>query len=421
MNRAATKPLRLALRLLVRDWRSGELMVLMAALVIAVTALTAVGFLTDRIGQAVNLRASASLAADLRLSSANPVSEEYLALAEDNGVQSARMTSMPSVVFVNERNTLAAVRAVTDDYPLRGTLRVSDRLLDTERETDAIPGPGEAWAAANLLARLGADVGDELELGRTTLRVTRVLNFRPDEGWSFVDLAPTLLINEADLGATALIQPGSRVTYRHLYAGERGDLERFRESLESRLERSERLRDIEDTSPQIKSAMDRAGRFLNLASLISVLLSAIAVAMAARRYSQRHRDRVALMKCLGASQAYVNRANALQLLVLALVGGVIGVALGFLGQQALAFLLRDFIGDALPLPGFAPVWLGLVTSLCILAGFALPDLMQMGRTPPLRVLRHDIDPPPLRYGAGLLAAIGAVLALLGWMVRATWI
>lgn len=410
-------PLRLALRLLLRDWRSGELLVLMVALVIAVTALTAVGFLTDRIGQAVNLRASASLAADLRLSSPNPLSERYLELAAEADVRSARMTSMPSVVFVGERNTLAAVRAVTEGYPLRGTLKISDRLLEPERETLDVPAAGEVWAAPNLLARLGADVGDELELGRARLRITQVLDFRPDEGWSFVDLAPSLLMNDADLGATALIQPGSRVTYRQLFAGERDDLERFRANLEPGLEPSERLRDIEDTSPQIKMAMDRAGRFLNLASLISVLLSAIAVAMAARRYSHRHRDRVALMKCLGASQSFVNRTNALQLLMLAALGGGIGVVFGFLGQESLAFLLRDFVGESLPWPGTAPVWLGLVTSLCILGGFALPDLVQMGRTPPLRVLRNDVDAPPLGYGIGLLAAIGAVLALLGWMVR----
>ncbi|MEM1411776.1 MAG: FtsX-like permease family protein, partial [Pseudomonadota bacterium] len=410
---ASASPMRLALRLLLRDWRSGELVVLMVALVVAVTALTAVGFLTDRIGQAVTMRASASLAADLRLSSPDPISEEYLQLATANDIDTAQMTSMPSVVFVGESNTLAAVRAVTEGYPLRGALKISDRLLEPGVETSAIPGPGEAWAAPNLLARLGADVGDEMELGRTTLRITKVLNFRPDEGWSFVDLAPSLLINDRDLAATALIQPGSRVTYRQLFAGERNDLEAFRGAMEPELGASERLRDIEDTSPQIKMAMDRAGRFLNLASLISVLLSAIAVAMAARRYSHRHRDRVALMKCLGASQSFVNRTNTLQLLVLAVAGGVVGVALGFLGQESLAFLLREFIGDALPWPGTAPIWLGLVTSLCILAGFALPDLVQMGRTPPLRVLRNDVDAPPLSAGIGLLAAIGAVLALLG--------
>jgi putative ABC transport system permease protein len=411
--------LRLSWRLLVRDWKSGELVVLVAALVIAVTALTAVAFLTDRIGQAVEMRAAASLASDLRLSSPNPLPEEYLELADNAGIKHAFMDSMPSVVFAGERNTLAAIRAVTDAYPLRGRLKTSSGLLQPAAETDDAPAPGEAWAAPNLLARLGADAGTEIEVGELRLKITRVLNFRPDEGWSFIDLAPTLLINHADLAGTGLIQPGSRVTYRHLYAAPQEDITAFKAVLEERLDQTERLRDISDTSPQIRSAMDRSGRFLNLASLISVLLSAIAVAMAARRYSHRHRDRVALMKCLGASQAHILNSSLAQLLLLALLGGFAGIALGFSGQMVLAWMLRDFIGETLPLPGLEPLWLGLVTSISILSGFALPDLLQMGRTPPLRVLRHDVDPPPLRYGIGFIAAVVAILALLTWMVRDT--
>lgn len=409
--------LRLAGRLLARDWRSGELLVLLAALVTAVTALTAVGFLTDRVGQAVAQRAAASLAADLRLSSGEALPESHRTLAAAQGLDTARITSMPSVVFSGDANTLAAVFAVSEGYPLRGGLKVANRLLEPGIATDAIPAPGEVWAAPNLLARLGADGGDAIEVGAAELKITRVLTHRPDEGWSFVDLAPTLLINEADLDATGLIQPGSRVRYRQLFAGPRDAVGAFKAELEPRLAPAERLRDIEDASPQIRSAMDRSGRFLNLASLVSVLLSAIAVAMAARRYSRRHRDRVALMKCLGASQAFIRRTNVAQLVLLALAGGVAGIALGFLGQQALAWLLQDFIGGALPWPGPAPLWLGLITSFSILCGFALPDLAQMGRTPPLRVLRQDVAPPPLRYGLGYLAAVAAVLALLLWMVR----
>lgn len=409
--------LQLSWRLLMRDWRSGELLVLVAALVIAVTALTAVAFLTNRIGQAVEQRAAASLAADLRLSAPSPLADEYLTMAREAGLQTARADSMPSVVFAGDGNALAAVRAVTEDYPLRGTLKTSDRLLAPAMESPSGPAPGEAWAAPNLLARLGADTGTDIEVGQARLRLTRVLNFRPDEGWSFVDLAPTLLINHADLAATGLIQPGSRVTYRHLFAGEADDVRAFKPVLENAILATERLRDIEDASPQIRSAMDRSGRFLNLASLVSVLLSAIAVAMAARRYSHRHRDRVALMKCLGASSKQVFRTSLAQLLLLALLGGLLGTAIGYTGQAGLAWLLRDFIGESLPLPDAAPLWLGLVTAVSILAGFALPDLVQMGRTPPLRVLRHDVDPPPLRYGIGFIAAVVAVLALLTWMIR----
>ena len=414
-RRAGT--LRLALKLLTRDWRAGELTVLATALLVAVAAMTGVAFLTDRVGQAVEMRAAESLAADLRLDAARPIPEDYERLAGENGLRSARVTRMPSVIFAGDANTLAAVRATTAGYPLRGRLKTAERLLGDARVTDAIPAPGEAWAAPRLLARLGIDSGAEVEVGGKVLRVTRVLAFRPDEGWSFVDLAPTLLINEVDLAATGLIQPGSRVSYRTLFAGDRNEVETFKSLLEERIEDGERLRDIKDTNPQIRSSMERAGRFLNLASMVSVLLAAVAVAMAARRYSHRHRDRIALLKCMGASESTIFRSNMWQLLMLALAGGALGSLLGFIAQLGLAWLMRDLIGQALPAAGLAPAALGMITAFSVLAGFALPDLAQMGKTPPLRVLRRDLDPPRLRYGASWLAGIAAVLALLLWIMR----
>ena len=419
MSLGADKTMRLAFRLLLRDWRAGELTVLALALLIAVSALTGVAFLTDRVGQAVELRAAESLAADLRLASTRPISREYEHLAARSGLETARVTSMPSVVFSGESNTLAAVRAVTKNYPLRGQLKTSPNLLGISDTVEDIPAPGEAWASQRLMARLGVETGVTIEVGTARLTLSRVLDFRPDEGWSFIDLAPTLLINETDLDNTGLIQPGSRVAYRMLFAGPRKEINPFKAELDSLLEEGELVRDIEDANPQIRSAMDRAGRFLNLASLVSVLLAAVAVAMAARRYSHRHRDRTALMKCMGASQKMIMQSSLLQLVLLAVAGGIIGSLMGYMAQHFLAWLMRDMIGQNLPLPGGGPGILGLLTALCILAGFALPDLKQMGKTPPLRVLRHDIGPPPKRYGISWIAGIAAVMTLLLWMVRDT--
>jgi putative ABC transport system permease protein len=410
---------RLAFRLLARDWRAGELTVLGVALLIAVSALTGVAFLTDRVGHAVELRAAESLAADLRLASTRPISSDYAQLASRAGLATARVTSMPSVVFAGEANTLAAVRGVTSGYPLRGKLKTSPQLMGVSSIVEDIPAPGEAWASQRLMARLNVEAGVTIEVGTHRLTLSRVLDFRPDEGWSFIDLAPTLLINEADLERTSLVQPGSRVAYRMLFAGPRNKVNAFKTELDSVLQEGEVLRDIQDANPQIRSAMDRAGRFLNLASLVSVLLAAVAVAMAARRYSHRHRDRTALMKCMGASQATIMRSSLLQLFLLAVAGGVAGSMLGFLAQHALAWLMRDMIGQNLPMPGSGPGVLGLLTAICILAGFALPDLLQMGKTPPLRVLRHDIGPPPMRYGISWIAGIAAVMTLLLWMVQDT--
>ncbi|MCW8926771.1 MAG: FtsX-like permease family protein [Xanthomonadales bacterium] len=407
----------LAWRLLLRDWRSGELSVLSIALVIAVTSLTAVAFLTDRVGHAVELRAAESLAADLRLGSSQPLPASYLEQAKAAGLKTAAVTSMPSVVFAGDTSTLSAVRAVTAGYPLRGRLKTSANLLGEAFETDAIPAPGEAWATTRLLARLGADAGDVIKVGTASLKVSKVLDFRPDQGWQFVDLAPTLLINMDDLDATGLVQPGSRVSYRMLFAGSRTDIDAFKPELETILAPGERLSDIQDTNPQIRSAMERSGRFLNLASLVSVLLAAVAVAMSARRYAIRHRDRIALLKCLGSQQGFILRLNLLQLFMLTVIGAIVGIVLGYLSQEVLAWITRDLIAQQLPPPGMAPVLLGLVTALFILCGFALPDLVQMGRTPVLRVLRNDVSPPPVRYGISYLAGVVAVLALLEWMVR----
>ena len=411
------KPLRLAWRLLLRDWKSGELTVLSIALVIAVTSLTAVAFLTDRVGHAVELRAAESLAGDLRLGSSQPLAEHYIEIAEQSGLQTASMTTMPSVVFENENSTLSAIRAVSDAYPLRGRLKTAEKLLAPAVETGEIPARGEAWATTRLLARLGADTGSIVNVGKTSFEITRVLDFRPDQGWQFVDLAPTLLINMDDLESTALIQPGSRVSYRMLFAGSRDNIVSFKPVLEAQLAAGEQLSDIEDTNPQIRSAMDRSGRFLNLASLVSVLLAAVAVAMAARRYAIRHRDRIALLKCLGSQQAFILRLNLLQLVMLTAIGATVGIALGYLSQEVLAWIARDLIAQELPPPGASPVVLGLMTALFILCGFALPDLIQMSKTPVLRVLRHDIEPPPIRYGISYLAGMLAVLALLQWIIR----
>jgi len=223
----------------------------------------------------------------------------------------ARVLSMPSVVYFGEDSSLIALRAASDGYPLRGRLKTAAEPFGPAQVAEGIPAPGEAWADSRLLARLGASVGSTLAVGAAKFKVTRVLDYRPDQGAGFADLSTTLLVNVADIPATELIQPGSRVSRAVLFAGDPDDVAQFREWLEARKKKGERLQAIADASPQIRASSDRAGRFLSLASVVSVLLSAIAVAMAARRYARRHLDNVALMKCMGASQGFVLRQTLL--------------------------------------------------------------------------------------------------------------
>lgn len=407
----------LAMRSLMREWRSGELGVLLLALTIAVGALTGVGFLVSRISTSVALQASVVLAADLRLGSPQPIDSRYFEEARRRGLLTASSTALLSVVFNGERSQLTNLRAVTDGYPLRGQVLIANEPFARGHPVHGIPAPGEIWPDSKLLSAIDARVGSTLAIGAATFRVTHVLISRPDQGGTFADLAPSLLMNAADLPATQLIQPGSRVSYRGLFAGDRERIDVFKAWLTAHKTRSERVHDITDASPQIRNAVERAGRFLSLASLVSVLLCAIAVAMSARRYVQRHLDAVALLKTLGATRAFTLSVNLVQLLVIASFAAVLGSVIGYVAQEWLVHALRGLLAVQLPTASLVPVAMGFLTSIAVMAGFALPPMLQLARVPALRVLRRDVGPPPPLVLLAFGPAVVIVVLLIYWVVR----
>jgi putative ABC transport system permease protein len=405
-------PWRLAGRLLARDWRSGEVLVLLAALVVAVAAMSAVTFFTDRVRSAVSQQAGEALAADLRVESVDPLPDEMRALAERHGLATADIVSFRSVVLAGQTTSLAEVRGVTDRYPLRGVVQVADRLAGTPLPATGIPQRGEVWAEPSLLARLGAAVGDELEVGNLRLRIAATLEFRPDEGWRLMEIAPTVLLNRDDVLASGLLAPGSIAEFAGLYAGDGDALAAFRQELATLLRPQDEVEDFRDGRPEVRAAVANAERFLVLAALVSVLLGGVAVAMAARRFVARRLDAVALMKCIGAQHREVLRLNLVQLLILVVAAGIIGCAIGFVAQFGLTALLADFIEAQLPPPSLEGAALGPVTALAVAVGCALPPLLQLGGVPPARVLRNDVGPPPLRFTTIYGVAAVAVTALL---------
>jgi len=409
--------LALAIRTLMREWRSGELGVLVLAIIVAVAALTGVGFLVDRIGIAVDNQAGEVLAADLRLESGQPMDDKATDEARKRGLAVARGTGLFSVVFNGDFNQLTSLRAVSAGYPLRGKVMLSDEPFGTPELAKGIPARGEVWPDSRLAAALGATVGTKLNIGASDFHVSRILISRPDQGATFLELAPSLIMNEDDLPATQLVQPGSRLRHAQLFAGPRTEIAAFKEWLETNKKANEEIEDVEDSAPQIKSAIDRSARFLSIASLVAVLLCSIAVAMAARRYVQRHLDSVALLKTLGATRGFTLTVSLTQLVLIGVCAAIVGSAIGFGAQAWLVTILSGWLRGDLPAPGLAPLGVGFLTAIAVLGGFALPPLLQLSRTPALRVLRRDVGPPAPLVVLAFGPAVVAVSFLIWWVTR----
>jgi len=405
---------RLSLRLLRRDWRSGELYLLSAALVLTVAAITAVGFFTSRIEGAMQRQGGELIAADLVIDASTPIAPEIAAEARRRGLQTTRTLTFRSVVLAGEETQLVEVKAVGAGYPLRGELRLQDTPGGAERPAGGIPAPGTAWVEPRLLYALGQSLGDPVRLGEHELRTTALIAYEPDRGGNFFQIAPRVMIAMDDVAATGLVTEASRVRHRLLIGGETDAVARFADWVEPRLPANAGLIDARDARPEFETALARASRFLHLAALTTLLVAGAAIALASRRLVDRQTDAVAVMRCLGAPRHLLTRLFALRLLLFGVLASLAGCLLGYLAQYGLLLLLRDWLGTDLPAAGWQPVGVGIGTGLVALAGFGLPPLLQLSRVSPLRVLRRDLGPPRASVTLSALAAAGALILLVLW-------
>lgn len=406
-----------SLRMTVRDWRAGELRLLAAALVVAVAAVTSVGFLVDRIRLGLGRDATQLLGADLVLNSDTPIDGDSAARARAAQLQVAQTVTFPSMAISAadaDRNSLTAVKAVSPGYPLRGNLRVAGAIGQPDQITREIPARGEVWVDGQLLQAIGAVPGDSLKLGEKTFRIGKIIAIESDRGTQFINFAPRVMLNIEDLAATQLIANGSRVTYRLLVAGERPAMRTYTESLQQSLQRGQRIETLEGGRPEMQRTIDRAERFLALVALLAAMIAAVAVAAAARRFSLRHLDSCAMMRCLGLAQADIFRLFALEFVVIGLAACIAGMALGYATHYVLLNALGSLIQTTLPQPSLLPGLQGFACGLVLLLGFALPPLVQLRHVPPLRVLRKDVGLPTGRVALGYLVGLLGFLALLIW-------
>jgi len=404
----------LALKLLLRDYRAGELTLLIAAIVIAVGSLTTVGFFTDRVRLALTQQSNQLLGADLTIVSDRPIAGELESEARARGLAVTRALRFPSMVTHGADTLLSDVKALAPGYPLRGEVRLADRLFGDERVAQAVPAAGTAWVDDRMLTRLNLKPGDVIGVGALKLRVAALVTHEPDSVIGFINSMPRLLLNEADIAASGLVQTGSRVRYRLYIAGNSAAVDAYRQWAQTRIGPGQNIEGIRDARPEIRSALERAERFLGLAALMSVILSAVAIALAARRFLQRHIDGCAVMRCLGTRQSVIVRLYVLHFAVLGAVASALGCAVGYAAQSVLASMLGGLIEVALPWPGALPAWQGLTTGVLLLLGFALPPLISLGQVPMLRVLRRELGVPQGSGAIGYALGLAVICALILW-------
>ncbi|MGZ8162339.1 MAG: ABC transporter permease [Methylobacter sp.] len=401
----------LALRLLWRDSRSGELTILVLALIIAVTSSTAIALFADRLQRTMTTQAAEFLAADLVIASPATLPADWLHKAKQLNLAQSQTAEFSSVVIENDELLLAGIKAVSDNYPLRGFLKITTSDYLTETSVGKGPEPGTAWVEKRVLSALKLKLGDPLNVGEKKLIASNVITYEPDKRGDFYSFSPRVMINEADLQATAIIQPGSHVHYFFQFTGETRALAEFSRWIKPRLNPSQRIMDIHEDRPELGSALSRAERYLGLSSIVVLLISGVAVAMATRRYTERHFNATAILRCLGCKQREILWLYSSQFIVLGTLASAIGCLLGWFAQEALFHLLKDLLPEQIANPGLLAVFFGFIIGMAVLLGFALPPILRLKQVPPLRVLRRELEPLPssawLVYGlaSGVIATL----------------
>ncbi len=411
------RDLLLSLRLTRRDWRAGELRLLLAALVVAVGAIASVGFFVDRMRGALERGAAQLLGADLVVGADSAPAEALAGEAARRGLQVARTVVFPSMALAGGLPRLASVKAVSDNYPLRGRVRVAEAPDAPDVAAEGAPARGEVWLDPQLAQALGIAVGASVAFGDVSFRVARLITLEPDRGTGFVNFAPRAMFRIEDLPATRLVQPASRVRWQLMFAGDAPAVQAFAQWAEPRLGRGQRIESLESGRPELRATLDRAQRFLSLVALLSALIAAVAIGLAARRFAERHLDGCAVMKAMGIGQRRLLSLLGLELLWVALAGAVLGVALGWAVHFTLVAAVAPLVEVPLPPAGGLPAAQALGVALVLVAGFGAWPFLRLAGVAPLRVLRREAGAAPASARAALALAVLAFAALLFWFAR----
>jgi putative ABC transport system permease protein len=378
--------LRLAAKFLVREWRAGELRVLLSSLIVAIACLASIGFITERLQKAMETQASELLGGDIAITATTPIPKLWLAKARQLGLKTAMTVEFSSMLVAADKMQLATVKAVSETYPLLGKLRLGE---DPTREVVSGPPRGEIWLEPRLFSALGLNEQTQAQLGQASFITSQLLRYEPDYSISWRNIAPRLLMNYADLASTHVLQPGSRAEYRLLATGSPHNLQQYIAWLKPQLTRNQNLLDSKTDSSRLYNTVRQITQILRLAALLCLMLTGIAIASTTQRYTKRHYTTCSLLRCLGLKQKQILALFAYSLIAIGVLGACIGCILGFLFQQLLAKLLHPILQLALPPVTFQPAAMAAAAGLFLLASFSLAPLINLQQVSPSSVLRRE--------------------------------
>ena len=405
--------LKLAARLAWRDWRGGELSLLFVALILAITSVTSISLFTHQVKQSMVAQGANLIAADLRLTGSQPISEDWRIKADNLSLQQAQVSQFQAMVFAQEGMQLASIKAVSDSYPLRGELSVGTAAFDLGTVIAQGPKRGEIWPDSRLLSSLNARLNDTIDVGQLSLKISHILITEPDQASGFSSFAPRAMMHLQDLAATAAVQTGSRIKHRWLLAGQADALTGLQASITPLLAPGQKWQSPNDGNANVAATLDKAEQFLLLAGSLAVVLAGVALSLSARRYSLRQAKHVALLKCLGLKPKQLRLLYFSQMILLALLALLISLPLAWGLYQALLWVVADYIQGALLIPPFEPFILGAGTgTLCLLA-FVLPPMLALAKVAPAEVLRQSSSQSKTNK-THLAIGFSAVIALVYW-------
>ena len=390
---------RLGWRTLWRDVRSGELRLLVLAVTLAVAALTAVGFFSDRLQGGLQRDARQLLGGDAVVATDNPTPAVFNQQAQQQGLKSVHTLTFPTMARASEAQggtaKLVALKAVEPGYPLRGSMRLKLPTGTIEIVAQSIPERGQVWVEPQLMDALGLSMGDPLLLGNSRFTIAAAIANEPDRGTGFMNFSPRVMVNSADIASTGLVQPASRISYRMAVAGNDSQIKAFVQWADLQIKgdppmRGVRIESVQTGRPEMGQTLDRANKFLSLVALLAALLSAVAVALAARSFAASHLDDCAMLRVLGLSQRTIAASYCWEFALVGLFASGLGVAIGFCVHYLFVVLLAGLVDASLPAASLVPVFLGLGMGLTLLVAFGLPPILQLAQVPPLRVIRRDV-------------------------------